>query len=49
MSNRSFLDHSQPSNIEVAGDVLLIASAVLCGAVAGIGILAKQTIEGWIK
>ena len=39
--NRSFLNHSQPSNLEVAGDALLIASAVLCGAVVGIGILTK--------
>ena len=47
--NRSFLNHSQPSNLEGAGDVLLMASAIAAGAVAGIAILCKNSIEGWLR
>jgi len=42
--NRSFLNHSQPSNLEVTVDVLLLATAVGAGVVAGIGLIARDLI-----
>ena len=41
--------HGQPSNLQIAGDILLFTTAVAAGVVAGIGILARNTLEQWLR
>ena len=44
MRNRSFLDHSQPSNLEVAGDVAILVATLCVGAAVGITLVTKDLI-----